>query len=284
MFTRYNGTHNPKISINFMTSTASSSTNRNGRGPSVTRVMEIIEAVALAAQPMSPADLSFQLEIPKASLHRLLQQLESDGYLQTNMRGKVVTGKRMYKVALGVIYSSRYQVQRQAILQRLSRELDETCGIAIPDGIEMTYYDRVESNWPLQMNLKTGSHVPLWCTSSGKLYLSSLPKNMRSRIINNLPLVRYSRATITDTKKLEDSLTTIRANEMGVDNEEFMDGMVGCSVQIVNAEGHFIASLYTHAPIIRKSLPQLIALEPLLRKAAEDISNLVSSPIADSGE
>jgi len=267
-----------------MTLTTNSNANRSGRGPSVTRVMEIIEAVALATQPMSAADLSFQLAIPKASLHRLLQQLESDGYLQTNMRGKVVSGKRMYKVALGVIYSSRYQIQRQAILQRLSRELDETCGIAIPDGTQMTYYDRVESSWPLQINLKTGSHVPLWCTSSGKLYLSFLPKNMRNRIIKNLPLDQYARATITDATTLEESLTNLRASEMGIDNEEFMDGMVGCSVPIVNAEGHFIASLYTHAPVIRKSLAQLIALEPLLRKAAEDISNLVSSPVADSGE
>jgi DNA-binding IclR family transcriptional regulator len=246
--------------------------------------MEIIEAVALAAQPLSPADLSFQLEIPKASLHRLLQQLESDGYLQTNMRGKVVSGKRMYKVALGIIYSSRYQMQRQSILQRLTREIDETCGIAIPDGTEMTYYDRVESSWPLQINLKTGSHVPLWCTSSGKLYLSSLPKNMRSRIINNLPLDQYARATITDPQALEESLKSIRANEMGIDDEEFMDGMVGCSVPIVNAEGNFIASLYAHAPMIRKSLSELVALEPLLRRAAEDISNLVGSPVEDSGE
>ena len=92
------------------------------------------------------------------------------------MRGKVVFAKRMYNVALGVIYNSRYQIQRQAILQHLGDELNETCGIAIPDGTEMTYYDRVESNWPIQVNLKTGSHVPLWCSSSGKLYLSFLPK------------------------------------------------------------------------------------------------------------
>lgn len=48
--------------------------------------MEIIEAVSLAVEPLSPADLSFQLSIPKASLHRLLHQLENSGYLQANMR------------------------------------------------------------------------------------------------------------------------------------------------------------------------------------------------------
>lgn len=257
---------------------------RPGRGPSVTRVMEIVEAVSSAEQPMSPADLSFYLGIPKASLHRLIQQLEADGYVQTNMRGKIVPGARMYKVALGVIHSSRYQLQRQAILQRLGRELDEACGIAIPDGTEMIYYDRVESSWPLQFNLKTGSRVPLWCTSSGKLYLSLLPKTMRHRVINNLPLDKFSRATLTDPDSLEESLVSIRANEMGIDNEEYIDGMVGCSVPIKNSDGHFIASLYTHVPVVRKSLDELKTFEPQLRKAAEDISELVSSPVIESGE
>ena len=257
---------------------------RSGRGPSVTRVMDIIEAVSIAEQPMSPADLSFQLDIPKASLHRLIQQLETAGYIQTNMRGKIVPGERMYKTALGVIHSSRYQIQRQAILQRLGRELDEACGIAIPDRTEMIYYDRVESSWPLQFNLKTGSRVPLWCTSSGKLYLSFLPKNMRHRVINNLPLDKFSRATLTDPEALEESLLAIRESEMGTDNEEFMDGMVGCSVPIKNAEGHFVASLYTHVPVVRKSLEELMEFEPKLRQAAADISDLINSPVIETGE
>ena len=107
---------------------------------------------------------------------------------------------------------------------------------------------------------------------------------MRNRIINNLPLSQFSRATITDAQALEASLVSIRANEMAIDNEEYMDGMVGCSVPIVNSEGHFIARLNIHDPVIRKSLENLIKLEPFLSKAAEDISNLVNSPVTDSGE
>jgi len=257
---------------------------RTGRGPSVTRVMEIMEAVSSLEQPMSPADLSFHLGIPKASLHRLIQQLEDDGYIQINMRGKIVPAKRMYKIALGVLYSSRFRIQRQAILQKLGRQLDEACGIAIPDGTEMIYYDRVESSWPLQFNLKAGSRVPLWCTSSGKLYLSFLPQDIRHRVINNLPLDKLSRSTLTDPDSLEESLISTRANEMGIDNEEYIDGMVGCSVPIKNEDGHFIASLYTHVPVVRKSLEELMEYEPLLRQAALEISGFLNTPVVDNGE
>jgi DNA-binding IclR family transcriptional regulator len=71
---------------------------------------------------------------------------------------------------------------------------------------------------------------------------------------------------------------------MGIDNEEYIDGMVGCSVPIKNEDGQFIASLYTHVPVVRKSLEELKVYEPLLRQAAAEISDLVNSPVMDSGE
>jgi len=79
-------------------------------------------------------------------------------------------------------------------------------------------------------------------------------------------------------------LITIRENEMGIDNEEYMDGMVGCSVPIKNSEGNFVASLYTHVPVIRKSLEDLLKFEPQLRQAALDISDLINSPVIETGE
>ena len=53
------------------------------KGSAISRAMAIIEAIAKAERPLSPADLSHQLGIPKPSVHRLLSQLEDEGYVQT---------------------------------------------------------------------------------------------------------------------------------------------------------------------------------------------------------
>jgi len=246
------------------------------KGSSITRGLEIIEAVSRAERPMSPADLSYQLNIPKPSVHRLLNQLEKEGYLQTNMRGLIVPGERMYGVAFGVLYSGRFKALRQAILTRLTEEIGETCGIAIPNGTEMIYYDRVQTERPLQMHLPVGSHTPAWCTSSGKLYLSTLPKDRRQRLINNLSLRQYARNTLTDAVALEAELLKIRDTELGTDNEEFVDGMVACAVPVKDADGKLFACLFTHAPLIHKSLDELLSFTPLLRKAAAELSELIN--------
>jgi len=245
------------------------------KGSSITRVMEIIEAVSRAERPLSPGDLALQLGIPKPSIHRLLQQLEAEGFLQTNMRGLLVPADRLHNVALGVLYSSRYKAARQAILQSLASKIGETCGISIPNGVEMTYYDRVQTNWPLQINLPIGSNTPVWCSASGKLYLSSLPVDRRQSIIDNLPLAQLTRNTVIDPEKLEDSLREIADSDRGIDNEEFIDGMVAVSVPIRDQEGRLFACLFTHAPVLRKSLSELLKFEPLLRAAASELGELI---------
>jgi len=77
------------------------------KGSAVSRVMQIIEAVSKAERPLSPADLAIFLHIPKPSIHRLLNQLEEDGFVQTTLRGLIIPGIRMHGVAWGVLHSER---------------------------------------------------------------------------------------------------------------------------------------------------------------------------------
>jgi IclR family acetate operon transcriptional repressor len=256
--------------------------NGKERGSAIARALAIIEAVAKAERPLSPADLCYQLDIPKPSVHRLISQLEGDGYLQTSMRGLIVPGDRLHGMALGILYSSRFKALRQAILQKLTDEIGETCGIAIPNGTEMIYYDRVQTDWPLQIHLQVGSHTPSWCTASGKLYLSSINKDRRLRLINKLPLKQYTRNTITDACVLEEKLQGIKKTSIGTDNEEFVDGMVACAVPVYDRQDRLFACVFTHAPVIRKSLHELLLYVPALIKAAKDLSHLIDEADGDT--
>jgi DNA-binding IclR family transcriptional regulator len=174
-----------------------------------------------------------------------------------------------------VLHSSRFKALRQAILKNLAQSIGETCGIAIPDGTEMIYYDRVQTNWPLRIHLPVGTHTPLWCTASGKLYLSSLPEERRHRIIGKMSLDKLARNTLTECKLLESELLKVQEYELGTDNEEFIDGMVACSVPIKDQDGKLFACLFTHAPVIRKSLDELLGFESLLRQAAIELGDLL---------
>ncbi len=251
--------------------------NKREKGSSIIRVLEILEAVSNCEQPMSPTDLGHLLDIPKPTAHRLVNTLQEEGWLYTNMRGNLVPGDRFHNVALGVLYSSRYKALRRAILERLSNEIGETCGIAIPDGTEMIYYDRIEANWPLRVHLPIGSRTPVWCTASGKLYLSTLPDARRRAILKNLPLEQLSKNTVTEPNALEEQLLSIKQTQIGIDNEEFVDGMSAIAVPIKNSNGKLFACLFCHAPVTRKSAAHLMDHIGEMRKAADELSDLIQS-------
>ena len=124
--------------------------------------------------------------------------LEAQGYLLKKINGKsYMPGNRLYDMAVGVLAHSRFRAERHAILQSLSEDIGETCNIAYPDGIQMAYSDRVETQWPLRLvQIPVGTRVPLHCTASGKLYLSTLPL-----CFDCTPPLRDTRSTGVSTQK-----------------------------------------------------------------------------------
>lgn len=245
------------------------------KGSSITRVLEIIEAIAIAQHPPTPLDLAIALDIPKPSIHRLLQTLEKEGFIKLDTYGGYIVGRRTHALLISSWNQEPKKIERLAILQKLSNQIGETCGIAILQDNEMLYTDRVQTNWPLQVYLPVGSKVPLWCTSSGKLFLSYLEKERRTNVLKHLPIEQMTKNTLIDKAALEQNLQEIFEQQLGTDNEEFIAGMVACSVPILNAQQEIVACLYTHAPTIRKSLQDLMVYKPVLREAAQELSQLI---------
>lgn len=249
---------------------------KRDKGSSIIRVLEIIEAIGQADRPLSPADIAVQLGIPKPSVHRLLQQLHAEEFIQINMRGAWMAGRRLRSMSFSILAGDPSKAARQAILSDLAGTIGETCGIAVPDGMNMLYFDRVQTNWPLQINLPVGTHTPMWCTSSGKLYLSTLEESIRQKILGHLPLTKMARNTHTNIDSLVNVLKDIRQQGYGIDNEEFVDGMVACSVPILDKNNRMMASLFTHCPVIRKSLDELTEYVPTLIRAAKELSEVIN--------
>ena len=139
----------------------------------------------------------------------------------------------------------------------------------------MAYSDRVETQWPLRLvQIPVGTRVPLHCTASGKLYLSTLPKNKRISIIAKLNLKSNTQNTITDKDALLKEVETIRKNQLSIDNEELYDGIIAIAAPITDKQGRFYSSIAFQAPIFRLTLEDARQHIPRLRQAAQDLSVL----------
>ncbi len=249
---------------------------RQPKGSTVTRVMDILKAIADADRPLSPTEIAQQLDIPKASVHRLCTTLEDHGYLKTRLNGRgVQAGHRLNQLALGILSASPLQAQRRAILMDLSEEIGETCNIAVPDGTEMIYYDRAETHWPVRVSLQIGSRVPACSTASGKMYLSTLPEVQRERILANVRLKAYTPNTLLSLSALRDELAAIAQRGYSLDNEEFIEGVVAMAVPVLDLNGRLYATLSFHAPCMRVPFSALSGFLPQLQAASQRLGTLL---------
>ena len=246
------------------------------KGRSFLRVFAILEKIGRAGGPLSVAEIADDLDLPRPTVHRLCQMLIDERCLERTVEGnRYVIGPRLFEFAHWVIGSSHMNLERKAILESLVDTVRETCNLAVPDGHRMVYADRVESSWPLQLQLPIGSHVPVYCTASGKLYLSSLSEEKAQHVVSRLHLERQTPATITDPDDLLKELARIRAVGFSWDNEEFLEGLIAVAVPVRDSRGEFCAALTVHGPTRRISLEDAKLRLPALRRAATKIEALI---------
>jgi DNA-binding IclR family transcriptional regulator len=247
------------------------------RGSTIERVLDILETVSASPKPLSATEINEVLGLPKATAHRLCAELEAQGYLLKRINGKSYQpGNRLYDVAVGVLANARFSATRHAILTALAEKVGETCNIAYPDGLYMAYSDRVETKAPLRLQFSLGMRVPLYCTASGKLYLSTLPRSRRKSVISKLDLEAHAKNTITDPDVLMAELDLIEKREVSIDNQELYDDVIAIAVPIKDRHGRFYSSLAIQAPASRISVDNADRYLPLLREAASELSLLAN--------
>lgn len=244
--------------------------------PTNLRLLSILEDVARVGTPVTPSDVNERLKLPKPTIHRLFTTLESEGYLQREPDGRSYTvGRRLRRMSTNTLSSLWVRTARTAVLGRLAEEIGETCNIAIPDRDCMTYLDRVETQWPLRIQLPVGTKVPMYCTASGKMYLSTLRGANLERYLSNVSLDAKTPTTLTTSDALRDELKRTKARGYAQDAEEFMQGMVALAVPINDEQGRLLSTLSFHAPTQRLNMEQAAKHLDRLREASLELSRLL---------
>ena len=187
-------------------------------------------------------------------------------------------GPALRALAFATLNHGTVRGLRHDVLARLVAEIGETCNFTTQDGTEVLYLDRVEAKWPLRLTLDVGSHVPLHCTASGKLFLALMPEPERDAVLARLALPRMTRTTLTTAKALREECRAIAAQGYSCDREEFIAGLVAVAVPVTpvaTAGAPVRAAVAVHAPTARLSMEGAIARLPALRAAAKRMGELL---------
>lgn len=244
--------------------------------PTSLRTLRILEVIAASETALTPTEINARLGLPKQTAHRLCARLVAEGYIAYVPAGKRLRpARRLRTLAAGLMSASQVHIARHQILEDVARQVGETVNFVVPEELGMSYLDRVETGWAFRVQLPVGTSVPFHCTASGKTWLASLPRERRAKVVSALRLDKLSANTITSAPRLLEELEQIAAQGHGIDNEEFVDGMVAIAVPVVDSEGRFLAALAFHGPCMRLDLDKLLEGKPVLLEAARRLSAIM---------
>ena len=240
------------------------------------RALHIVEVLSRSSTPPTVAQLAARLKVPKTTMARMLRVMLDDGWLvRVPGSGGFVTGPRARVLGIDTLRSTPLMRDCLAVLRDLVHQMDETCNLTAVDGNDVVYVARVESSHHLGVHFDHGARVPMYCTASGKLFLARMPRPERQRALANLPLHQHTPKTITDAARLVQYLDEPRSREVGVDNEEFIRGMVAVAVPVVDERGITVAAVACHGPTARITIDGLLANVHRLQSAAVTLRSIL---------
>ena|SRR5579862_5126892 len=236
--------------------------------------MEVLSAIAASPVPLTTEQIVLATRLPRATVYRLVGGLcEQQVLLREPKNAGFSPGPKLNELSLHLMANGSFQSARHAILQVLVSQVGETCNFTTYHDGAVLYVDRVESKWPLRLSLHPGSSTPLFCTSSGKLYLSLMPAIQRRRFLRAAPIPKYTDKTITDPEVLETELRQIRRARVSTDDEGFLAGLISVAVPVYGLNKSVIGTVSVHALEARLSLPRAMTFVPQLRRAAADLGS-----------
>ncbi len=239
------------------------------RIPTNLRVLRIIEIIARSDEALTPAEINREINLPKATVHRLCRTLEAEGYVvRDRSRGKLRPGRRLRSLSSGILHASSAHIARHQVLQVIATEVRETVNFVVAEEQGMRYLDRVETDWPFRIQLPIGTNVPFHCTASGKMFMASLPEPECKAFVNALPLTRLTANTHVESSTLLADIKEIRLNNYALDRGEFIEDMNAVAVPVFSPDNVWAAAIAIHGPVQRLSLQAAVARVGILHEGA----------------
>jgi IclR family pca regulon transcriptional regulator len=223
------------------------------------------------------ADIADDLGMSRSTTHRYVITLVALGYLEQGASRKYRLGMRVTDLGMSALNSIGLREHAHSYLEELRQRTSYTVNLSVLDDGEILYVDRARSfrqgQRKIDLDLHSGSRLPAYCTSIGKVLLANLLEEEQRDLLAMMKLIKRGPKTITSMKALRDELEKVRDAGFAANDEELAPDLYSISVPVRNEAREVVAAvnMAVHSSMI--SLEELVdALGPHLVSTADLIS------------
>ncbi|MBV8405817.1 MAG: IclR family transcriptional regulator [Gammaproteobacteria bacterium] len=241
---------------------------------SVQKALALLETFGGERRTLGLAELAAAAGMTISSAQRCIHTLVRIGYLRRDQRLRrwVLTPRAL---SLTEAYLSGHALLEHATahLIELNQASGESVSLSEPDGTDMVFIARFPSLQPFHIHMPVGRRLPMYCTASGRAYLSALPAASARRILARSRLSAHTPQTLTELEQICKRIDAARESGYAWSDQEYYRGDVTIAAPVLGEDGEPLAALNISAPTSRWTVAQLRAkLAPLLLQSAQAAS------------
>lgn len=234
--------------------------------PVAARVLAVLGAFDAAHQHLTLTDIARRADLPVPTAHRLVREIVRWGGLRRRDDGTYEVGRRLWDV--GMLASVQRDLREVAVphLQDVHRTTGETVHLAVRDGLQALYVERIIGRTSAAVLSATGVRLPLHATAVGKVLLSSAPDDVvQAALAAPRPVTPY---TVTDPVRLAREFAECRRRGFARTAQEMTLGAWSVAVPVRSADGDVVASVGIVVATPRRDVVRLV---PVLQMAARAV-------------
>jgi DNA-binding IclR family transcriptional regulator len=227
---------------------------------SVQKAFAILDAFGGERRALNLGEIAVEVGMTKSSAQRCTHTLERLGLLTRNARVKrwVLTPRSL---AMANAYLSGHPLVEQATthLIDLNQATGESVSLSEPDETDMVFVARFPSHKRFFVHMPIGRRLPMYCTASGRAYLSALPPAEAIRMVRRSSLRQFTPSTLVNPEAILEHIESARRAGYAWSDQECYRGDLTIAAAVLGDEGLPVAAINVSAPTSRWKLPELRA-------------------------
>ncbi|AOT60785.1 MULTISPECIES: IclR family transcriptional regulator [Streptomyces] len=222
----------------------------------------------LARGPADLGQVAARLGVHKSTALRLLRTLHEHGLVHRQQDQRYRLGARLFALAHEAAESLDVREVAHPHLVRLNEETGHTVHLAVREGDEVLYIDKVESRYPVRMYSRIGRPVAVTVAAVAKVVLADLPEPELHALTARLDYPRYTPRSTPDAAAFRAELATVREQGWAADLGGHEESINCVAAPVRGPDGRVAAALSVSAPSVVVTAEELLALLPRVRAAA----------------
>jgi DNA-binding IclR family transcriptional regulator len=240
-----------------------------GGGPTVTaRVATMLAAFDTEHGALTLSELSRRTDLPLTTAHRLAGELSRHGMLERDELGRYRIGLRLWEIAATAARAVDLRETALPFLQDLCTTTRENVQLAVLDGCEAVYLERLSRPGAVHVVTRVGSRLPVHATGVGLVLLAHAPIEVQDEVLAGR-LTRLTRYTVTDPRRLRRILADVRRDGYVVSDRQVETISVSVAAPVRDRAGRVVAAVSVVVAAAR--VPPRAFVAPV-RSAADAIS------------